>query len=110
MLPISYGGSSHHHTKAVAVSADAAAPPAAAADCWRAVARCRHCDRGICKTCLRGCEGCGETYCSLCSTIDYGGPAERVLCLECSQRVGSQGQSQQQESGGGSGSSMMDLS
>ena len=104
MLPISYGGSSHQHTKAVAVSA--AVVPAAAADCWRAVARCRHCDRGICKTCLRGCEGCGETYCSLCSTIDYGGPAERVLCLECSQRVGSQ--SQQQESGGGS--SMMDLS
>lgn len=106
MLPISYGGSN----KAAAASASSARNKAAAADglaadCWRAVGRCSHCDRGICKTCLRGCEGCGETYCSLCSTICYAGPAERVLCLECSR-----GGAEQQQQRGGGGESMMDLS
>ncbi len=56
-----------------------------ASDCWISIGKCRHCERGICKTCLRNCESCQDTYCSLCSTVDYGGNCERVVCLDCNQ-------------------------
>ncbi|GAB5031509.1 apoptosis regulatory protein siva-like [Nannochloropsis oceanica] len=56
-------------------------------DCWISIGRCRHCERGVCKTCLRDCEACRETFCSLCSTVDYGGAFEKVVCIDCGKRL-----------------------
>lgn len=58
-------------------------PATSTAGCWASVAQCRHCERGVCKTCLRHCEACQEPFCSICSTVDYGGAFERVLCIDC---------------------------
>lgn len=33
------------------------------------VGRCRHCDRGLCATCVKRCARCEDLFCTLCSTV-----------------------------------------
>jgi hypothetical protein len=45
---------------------------------------CAYCDRPACQSCMRACEGgCNEYYCTFCSTIDYQGVQEKLLCFAC---------------------------
>lgn len=44
---------------------------------------CTHCDHYSCSICSHTCERCAGRFCSFCSTINYDGPTERMLCLEC---------------------------
>lgn len=45
---------------------------------------CAYCDRPVCHSCRRACEGgCHAYYCTFCSYIDYQGVVERVFCFAC---------------------------
>lgn len=52
---------------------------------------CTYCDRSACNSCMHACEGgCNSNlrYCTFCSTINYDGPQERVLCFNCHELSG----------------------
>ncbi|KAJ1461631.1 hypothetical protein M885DRAFT_506683 [Pelagophyceae sp. CCMP2097] len=49
-------------------------------------ARCGCCDRAICGSCLRECEGCaGGLFCTFCTAVDYSARYERTFCAPCVQ-------------------------
>jgi len=59
---------------------------------------CSFCDRSVCSSCTRQCQGCQENFCTLCSTLDYTSRAEeRSFCLDCF--VATDQQQQQPSSG-----------
>lgn len=50
---------------------------------------CSYCDRPACNSCMKACEGgCNLHFCTFCSTINYDGPRERVLCFNCNEGSG----------------------
>lgn len=46
---------------------------------------CTFCERNTCSQCMRQCEVCRHSFCSLCSTMAYvpGQRLEQTLCLDC---------------------------
>lgn len=44
---------------------------------------CHFCEQPTCKDCLRQCEVCHESFCSVCSNINYDSSMEKVFCLDC---------------------------
>eukprot|EP01134_Creolimax_fragrantissima_P005892 CFRG5892T1 len=46
---------------------------------------CAFCEKDVCETCQRQCEGCLESFCSLCSTTNYDEKYDRMFCLDCNE-------------------------
>jgi hypothetical protein len=45
---------------------------------------CSYCQRPCCiVTCSADCQGCMESFCNFCTTINYDMPFERRICLDC---------------------------
>ena len=61
--------------------------------CWRclqsygssnSIGHCTYCSRQVCyANCLQQCAVCSNAYCALCCSIDYSGPFELRLCVQC---------------------------
>jgi len=65
---------------------------------------CAYCDRPACHSCMRACEGgCNEYYCTFCSTIDYQGVQEKLLCFACRDENGGGGGDEYTNFAGGRG-------
>lgn len=46
--------------------------------------RCRFCDKMCCNAyCIQACESCRYGFCRCCRMVNYSGPFERLVCLDC---------------------------
>ncbi|XP_041668908.1 apoptosis regulatory protein Siva [Cheilinus undulatus] len=45
---------------------------------------CSQCERLTCSSCTRQCSSCFNPCCSVCTTIDYSGRYDEVICCSCS--------------------------
>jgi hypothetical protein len=53
----------------------------------RQTSMCYYCERYCCvDTCLRQCDKCHNTFCSVCGLLDYSISFERFYCLDCYRR------------------------
>ena len=47
------------------------------------LANCAWCDQGACEDCRGECRGCHNSFCTLCSTVDYSIAEDRLFCVSC---------------------------
>eukprot|EP00727_Mastigamoeba_balamuthi_P005211 m51a1_g14689 hypothetical protein (142) ;mRNA; f:99746-100346 len=47
---------------------------------------CAWCSQRVCAGCARTCAECGDTFCTMCSVINYDQRHERAFCLNCEPR------------------------